>query len=136
MTINGNNKRMAQKRNYEKIAKELEMAVYLQNIVIKETIKNTGITRQDFKYLVIANILTKKNGLFETREIAKALRAECYPVITVSIVRLMALGYIELIKGRKYGSSIGRKYATTGTAIYLVRKYTDIMRRYLKDDET
>lgn len=123
------------KRDYEKIAKELERVYYLQSIVTKETIKHSKISKQDFKYLIIANLLTKKKGTFEIREIETALRASCYAIATRSVNRMVEYGYIELIKGRKLYSKVGRKYATTGTAIYLVRKYNDTMRKLLKEAE-
>lgn len=122
------------KRDYEKIAKELERVYYLQGIATKETIKHTELSKQDFKYLIIANLLTKQKGTFEIREIETALRASCYTTVTSSVNRMLSYGYIEMIKGRKLYSKVGRKYATTGTAIYLVRKYTDIMRRLLKEE--
>lgn len=126
---------MRKARNYERIAKELELVYYLQGIGTKEAIKHSKISKQDFKYLVIANLLTKKNGLFEIKEIPGALRAGCYAQVAKSVNRMLSYGYIELIKGRKFGSEIGRKYATTGTAIYLIRKYTDAMRRLLKESD-
>lgn len=121
------------KRSYDRIVKELEIAHYLQNEALRETLKHTELHKQDFKYLVIANLLTRKRGYFEIKDIEFALRATCYAMAGLSVNRMIELGYIELIKGRKYGSRVGRKYATTGTAIYLVRKYTDVMRRLLKE---
>jgi cell division ATPase FtsA len=123
----------ASKEKVNTVIEEYAQIVYLQNIAITEVIKGAGITKQDLKYLIVGMDLYLRQGHFELKGIERALRAECIYNVRMSCVRLVSLGYVEQIKGRKYGSKVGRKYITTGKAEYLVKNYNKIIKRLLNE---
>lgn len=122
------------------LPKELEKACFMSDLAVKEIIKKAGINKDSFKYLVIANLITDKEQYFTKRGIESALGAVCYANVSERVNELVRLGYIEEVvqaRNYSYAGSLKRRsagYVPTGKAVYLIRKYTDLLNKMMQDE--
>jgi hypothetical protein len=127
--------REKQKRpKYYKVkTSELEVIYFLQQRALKEVLKKSFITRLDFKYLLIGRAVMGKRGYYLIKDFGVALRACCDH--RAGHKRLLLHGYVEQVAGRKFWSKVGCKYRVTGKGVYLINKYTEVLRRLIEESE-
>jgi hypothetical protein len=114
--------------------RDLEKALILNDLVVRENIKSIGIDIGSFKYLVIANLLTELNKRFTKIDILNFVGIYKPTDISNKINVLVKKGYIEEVQAKRTFSRNGKTqtapayFKTTGKAVYLIRKYTDRLR--------
>ena len=121
--------------------KDIEIISVLADRARKNVLIKTVLTRQEFRYLLIANHLTDKRAKFSKGDINDFIGNENYRTISEAINKMTELNFVEVISNKRIFGSIGKVgtvsayYAVSGKGKQLIRKYTNELINLMSNEE-
>lgn len=121
--------------------KDMEIISVLIDKAKRECIEGTGLNKTDFNYLLIANLHNDQGGRFNIPGINRFIGKNHLAIIHKSIIKMTKLNFVEkVINKRIYGINgkvqcESAYYTVTGKAIYLIRKYAEVLNTMMVDEK-
>jgi hypothetical protein len=119
---------------------ELEKAIVYSDKARDFVIEKAGLSREDFRMLLITNVMNDKLGKVTKAQVSGFIGIGNLKRVHKSMNRLFKAGYLSIAVKQRFYMKAGKMmsepayFTVTNKTTYLIRKYTDRLRELMEDE--